>query len=308
MMPDSEPGRRAPAADGGNAPGHRIIVGVDGSEHARDAASWAGAEAVRRHASLTIAHGLGLTSTYVPRLPEAMAEERRQDAQAMLDEELTLLSSIYPGLGVGTASSDDPPAPFLKGLSGEAELLVIGTRGHGGFAGMLVGSVSRKLAAHAHCPLIVVRTRPSLEVRNEVVLGVGPKPSPASVRFAFETAAAHDATLTVVRSWWPGAMRGGFEAPGGGMSVDQYDLFPASALAEVEDTLGLFRMQYPRVQVHIVIPEGNTVPALVETSRDTRLLVVGAHRRRGPFSVGAGYVVDGVIAHCATPVAVVPAV
>lgn len=171
---------------------------------------------------------------------------------------------------------------------------------------MLVGSVSRKLAAHAHCPLIVVSTESPRETRNDIVLGVGLKPSPTAVHFAFTAAATYDGALTVVRSWLPGAMHTDFAAPGGGMSVDQYDLFSAAAFAEVEDAIQPIRLQYPRVQVHIVIAEGNTVPALIDAAREARLLVVGAHRRRGPLSVGAGYVVDGVIAHCPTPVAVIP--
>jgi nucleotide-binding universal stress UspA family protein len=67
------------------------------------------------------------------------------------------------------------------------------------------------------------------------------------------------------------------------------------------------REEFPDVEVKISAHDANTVPALIAAALDGALLVVvGGHRRRGPLSAGAGYVVDNLIAHCPTPVAVVP--
>jgi nucleotide-binding universal stress UspA family protein len=76
--------------------------------------------------------------------------------------------------------------------------------------------------------------------------------------------------------------------------------------AAVDKLLEPFRSSNPKVDVEVTAGRGNTVPILIEAARDTRLLVVGAHRHRAPLVVGAGYVVDGVLAHCPVPVAVVP--
>lgn len=90
------------------------------------------------------------------------------------------------------------------------------------------------------------------------------------------------------------------------MSVDHYDMFRTSALAGAAEAVKALHAEHRAVEVELAAPQGNTVPALVDAADGARLLVVGAHRRRGPLAVGAGYVVDGVLAHSATPVAVVP--
>lgn len=293
-------------AAGGDSPRGFVAVGVDGSENARTAATWAAAEASRLGLSMIVANALYLTfSAHLAVPPEPYDESWREQSRTMIAQERERLGALFPGLSIHTASFEGPADQCLEALSEEAALLVTGTRGHGGFSGMLVGSLSRKLAAHAHCPLVVVRTEPPADPRNEIVLGVGPKPSPASVRYAFEAAEGHGARLTVARAWWPTAVYGGFAAPGG-MSVDHYDMFRTSALAGAAEAVKALHAEHRAVEVELAAPQGNTVPALVDAADGARLLVVGAHRRRGPLAVGAGYVVDGVLAHSATPVAVVP--
>lgn len=77
---------------------------------------------------------------------------------------------------------------------------------------------------------------------------------------------------------------------------------PAHAEAAVKP----FEAEFPKVNVHLEVREGNAVPEPVEAARDAELLVVGAHRRHGPLSIGAGYVVDGVLGRSTAPVAVIP--
>lgn len=283
-----------------------VIVGVDGSEHARNAASWAAGEAVLRGRSLTLANALYLhEGASIPPPPEHLVQQWRQEAHVMVQREAERLKALFPDLQIGMISSDIPPAPFLADLSERGELLVTGTRGHGGFAGMLVGSVSRKLAAHAHCPLIVAGTELSVSPRNEVVLGVGKKPSEDAVRFAFDAASRYGATLTVVRAWWPTAAFSSLTAPGS-MYVEDVEDLRTSVLSEAEAATAAMEPEYPAVEVNTMVNEGNSVSALVDAARGARLLVIGGHRHRGPLSVGPGYVVEGAVAHSVTPVAVVP--
>lgn len=283
-----------------------VVAGLDGSECSELAAAWAATEADRRGLGLLLAYALPLPDpAFVPAAAIASDEHRHSEARELLEREAEALRKRFPGLAIDTLIREESPADFLGALSKAAALLVTGSRGHGGFAGMLVGSVSRKLAAHASCPLVVVRGEPSSDVRDEVVLGIGPKPSPAALRFAFQAAREYGATLSVARAWWVAGVYGGLAVPAG-MYVNQHDTFRASAQAGAEESVRPFIAEFPDVKVRVAAPEGNTVPALVDAARGARLLVVGAHHHRGPLSVGAGYVVEGVIAHGTTPVAVVP--
>jgi nucleotide-binding universal stress UspA family protein len=194
------------------------------------------------------------------------------------------------------------PARALTELSGQAVLVVTGTRGHGGFAGMLVGSVSRKLAAHSRCPLVVVRGDRPTETLDEVVLGIEPEQDAAPIRYAFEAAARYGALLHAVRVWHPHSL---YSSVAGGY-YEELDQIRADEIRTVESLLAPFVAEHPKVKIEISAGRGNTVPVLIEAARGTRLLVVGAHRHRGPLGVGAGYVVDGLTAHSTTPVAAVP--
>ena len=106
---------------------------------------------------------------------------------------------------------DGPPALVLQERSAEAGMLVLGSRGHGGFGGLLAGSTAVSVAAHAHCPVVVVRdgaagARPN----GPVAVGVdGSGPSLVALGFAAERAAQRQMPLRVLHAWTPGARRGG---------------------------------------------------------------------------------------------------
>jgi len=286
-----------------------VVVGVDGSENSAHAAVWAAQEAERRGTTLTVVHALRLPDSAVaPIEPTGYAQRRRIEGTMLLDQAATAARARFMELTLDVELSDLDPAHALTEFSRTAALMVTGTRGHGGFAGMLLGSVSRKLATHGHCPLVVVRrhaTAPSAESADRVVLGVGSEPGPASMRHAFEAARRLGAELTVVRAWWPNAMASGM-AGVGAIYVGDPARDRREVIANAEAAIKSLRDEFPDVTVHIEAVEGNPVTVLIEASRNARLLVVGAHRNRGPLSVGPGYTVDGVLAHCETAVAVVP--
>ena len=285
------------------APGS-VVVGVDGSENAARAARWAAAEAVSRGVALTIAHALHLpTGAALSMEPVKHAEKRREEGGRLLHLVTADLRRDFPGLRIDTELSDYSAAHTLSSMSLESALVVTGTRGHGGFAGMLLGSVSHKLAAHAHSPLVVVRSdRPEEDLVNEVVVGVEPEQSTAAIRYAFAAAQRYGAVLHAVRSWPP---TGTHPGPLGTSFGDFADIRDEERRI-VEHLLSPFRSAFPHIKTEITADGGNPVPVLIEAARDARLLVVGAHRHRGPLSVGAGYTVDGLLAHSPTPVAVVP--
>ena len=278
----------------------RVIAGVDPSDSASRAADWAAREALARGLPLHLIHALGFPTALNVEAADKYFRAGRQGAGHLLSRIGGDLRERYPDLVITTETSDLAAPEALVALSRNAELLVTGTRGHGGFTGLLLGSVSLKVAAHAHCPVVVIRGEHPTGPPGEIVLGVEPYQSAAPIEFAFAAAARRRVRLRAVRAWWPTPSYGEYD----------YDADPAvrerEGAVEVAKLLKQAREQHPGVAVTIEIVCGNTVPTLIEAARGARLLVLGAHRRNSPLSVGVGYVVQGVLAHSATPVAVVP--
>jgi nucleotide-binding universal stress UspA family protein len=141
----------------------RVVVGVDGSETSRHALRWAAEEAEAHHSELHVVHawdvsslGAGVGVTPGRRAGSAPESQREAAQQLMADvvaEELGANppANIRNSLGRGSAAS-----VLLEAAKG-ASLLVVGSRGLGGFAGLLLGSVSTKMANHAPCPVVIVR-------------------------------------------------------------------------------------------------------------------------------------------------------
>lgn len=279
----------------------RIVVGVDGSENAMRAAEWAAREAAARGAPLMLLHAIKTPEVYSLE-PSDRVSRMRGEGGALLNHISERLRAQFPDLHLTTEVSDLTAAQALIGLSGNASLVVSGTRGYGGFAGMMVGSTSRKLAMHAHCPLVVVRDGLSTESLEEVVVGVEPDQDVVPIRYAFAAAARYGAVLHAVRVWHPHAE---YSSVAEGYCED-LAATRADEIEAVNKLLGPVASSHPEVRIEVSAGRGNTVPVLIEAARGTRLLVVGAHRHRGPLAVGAGYVVDGLLAHAVTPVAVVP--
>jgi len=140
-----------------------IIVGVDGSDSSRAALRWAYDEAAHHGSALTVA--VVWQAPLVPMLPPYGSLPPEGYGQQPKENALALLEQLTAGLGgegtavpdVRTSIEEGNPAKTLIERSREADLLVVGYRGQGGFAGMLLGSVSQNLVAHAHCPVVVVR-------------------------------------------------------------------------------------------------------------------------------------------------------
>lgn len=134
----------------------RIVVGVDGSDSSLDAVRWALQQADLTHSELA-----AVTSWDVPsQFAELVAEKIDWDARAaaVLQDVLAPLE-VDGDVQIRRITRQGHPAQVLIDASASADLLVVGSRGHDGFTGMLLGSVSSHVIAHAHCPVVVVRHR-----------------------------------------------------------------------------------------------------------------------------------------------------
>jgi nucleotide-binding universal stress UspA family protein len=142
---------------------NHIVVGVDGSDTSRNALAWAYDEAGHHGASLVVVTtwhppAMPMTPPYGNLPPEGYGDQPRQEALDLLERFTSELVPKDPVVDVRTSVEEGKnPAKVLIERSKEADLLVVGSRGHGGFAGMLLGSVSQHLVAHAECPVVVVR-------------------------------------------------------------------------------------------------------------------------------------------------------
>ena len=139
-----------------------IVVGVDGSEEAKAALGFALAEAKLRQAKLRVVHawlfgGAGFEGFFPA--PVSELSDLRRAAERALDATLREVAADASGVDVERHVVEGVPAAVLVEESRDAELLVVGSRGRGGFAALLLGSVSQQCAHHASCPLVIVHGR-----------------------------------------------------------------------------------------------------------------------------------------------------
>src|SRR6478735_1429717 len=191
-----------------------ILVGVDGSTPSLHALDWAAAEAARRGWSLHLVCSYALPSFTAASLDGGYAalddSAIQEGAQAVLAEAAARIS--HHGVRVTTKVHTGDAAGVLVELSHDARLVVVGTRGRGGFADRLLGTVSSALPAHAHCPTVVVPLRdekghvlpddaevPPVRPVRRIVVGLdGSEQAERALRYAIAEADAWDADLTAV--------------------------------------------------------------------------------------------------------------
>ncbi len=139
-----------------------IVVGVDGSEGARAALASAVSEAKQRGARLRVVCAWGVppevfSGGFVPGIDESTLDGFRTNAEAIVQEALAGTERIAPGLQSEGEAVDGQAAEVLLREAKDASLIVVGNRGRGGFASLLLGSVSQQVVHHARCPVLVVR-------------------------------------------------------------------------------------------------------------------------------------------------------
>jgi nucleotide-binding universal stress UspA family protein len=280
-----------------------ILVGYDGSHGGRDAARWALGEATRSGRPVHLLYAFQWMATVAPIMappvwPEAQA---RTDVEAVLRSAADDARESYPDVVVTTEVMDGPPTVGLRERSAQASLLVLGSRGHGGFAELLVGSTAIAVAAHAHCPVVVVRGVPAgPETSPEsVVVGVdGSEGATLALEFAIDQAVQRQVPLRVVRVWTP--------PPPAFWPVDFDETAVSDAEhASVDDLLTEWRQKHPELRASIEIVVGDPARALIDASRDAQLVVVGSRGRGGFRGLLLGSVSQHLIHHSRCPVVVV---
>jgi len=140
-----------------NGQTERVVVGVDGSPSSLAALEWAADYAARAGGTLEMVSAWDWPHSYGWAVPLPEGYDPSVDAQGLLDRSQALVRERHPDLEASGVVAQGHPALVLVKASEHADLLVVGSRGHGEFAGMLLGSVSEHCVTNAHCPVLVYR-------------------------------------------------------------------------------------------------------------------------------------------------------
>ena len=135
----------------------KVVVGVDGSAGSRSALRWAAREAAVHGAPLVAVEAWEFSPLIFAADVPVQVDELRATVEHHLHEVVVEELGEDPGIAVEERVVEDAPVPALVGLVAPHDLAVIGSRGHGGFRGLLLGSVSQQVAQHAPCPVVIVR-------------------------------------------------------------------------------------------------------------------------------------------------------
>jgi nucleotide-binding universal stress UspA family protein len=277
--------------------GAEILVGYDGSDESRYALRWAVREARLRGTPLTTCHVWQWPFALTPSGP-AVLETFRLMSEHTAESAAIAARGMAPELTVRGRAVRGSVAEILLGLSGHADMLVVGHRGNEGFDGLLLGSVAARMAAHAYCPLVVVRET-SMTDRGPVVVGVDASAaSGVPLAFGFEEAALHRVDVHIVCSA-NDRMTGAGAAP-----VPDLEESRREAAARFERTVAPWCEKYPHVPVRTSFVTAPPREALLSAAATASLLVVG---RRGHGDVRGllGSVSQYVTHYSPCPVAVV---
>ncbi|MCF2528918.1 universal stress protein [Yinghuangia soli] len=297
------------------APTGHVICGVDGSDFAQHAVDWAADEAVLRGTTLELVHAWE-PKAFAPDdwhgvLHDAGVEALHRHAEQARRRHVDLI--------VTTDVVHADAADVLEAVSARAGLLVVGRRGLGGFTGMLLGSVSRKLAGRTHCPLLVVPadergTPPGADVTDgtvapcgPVVVGVSGATCAPAVAGAFHEAALRHVPVHAFHAWsFPPPPAFGLHAvppPPGRAAFAAAQRDAETMLAEVTTP---FRAAFPDVEVAESVINRPPVGALVDLSESAGLTVVALHPRPRDCGRTIGRVAYAALHHAHSAVLLVP--
>jgi len=283
-----------------------VVAGVDGSECGLQAVRWAAAEAARRHLPLRLVAAHAWPAGGLVGDPGLGVDPRavlRDLALRHLDVAAGEAAQVADDVEVERVEVTGFPEAVLGSESRRAELVVVGDRGLGGFTGLLVGSVAVALAAHAECPVVVVRgMEPDLAapLPERIVVGVDGSPaSEAALAFAFDAADLRRVPLAAVHAWWDLVVD-----PTMGPLVD-WDAVDADEHEVLAERLAGWAESYPDVPVRRLVVRDRPARALVEESGRAQLVVVGSRGRGGLRGMLLGSVSQALLHHAHCPVAVV---
>jgi nucleotide-binding universal stress UspA family protein len=288
--------------------GAPIVVGVDGSPASLHAVRWATREAAERSRPLTLVHAhawLGDDVWLGPGWGLSPEEEARAHEIAFLVPAAEAARETDATVDVSAEMADGSAADVLLSRSRGAAMIVVGRRGHGGFAGLLLGSTAGQVVTYASCPVAVIPEHEPDPAPDSpgVVLGVdGSRGCQAAIGFAFEAADLRRLPLTAVRAWTT--------VNDDPALVQSFVPLDEDLLAEqrrvVREALAGWAEKYPDVEVRTVVRHGTPARAVLGVGGDAAMIVVGSRGSGGFIRLLLGSVAETVARHATCLVVVVP--
>lgn len=283
-----------------------ILIAVDGSAESRAAVRWAAREAPMHHEALTLMHVMQPVVVSWPIGPEQAAiakwqEDNARDVmlQARNDLAAATMDEVQP-FEVRTEVVHSDVVHALVDASSDARMIVMGSRGRGALDRILLGSVSRGVLHHAHCPVAIIHVDEASPIDSSapVVLGIDGSPaSEAATAFAFEEASLRGAPLIALHAWSDVAV-----FPILGMDWRTYQDQGEELLGE---RLAGWQDQYPDVRVTRRLVCDKPAHWLLDESQHAQLVVLGSHGRGGFGGMLLGSVSSAVAQSARVPVIVV---
>jgi nucleotide-binding universal stress UspA family protein len=280
-----------------------VLAATDGSPISLAAVHWAAEEAMRRGTSLRLVH-------VWPQPVGVYLEQLQAEGAALLARVQEEVAGRYPDLETDTVLLGAAAVDGLVEAAADGQLLVLGTRGLGGFKGLLVGSVSLAVAGRSPIPVVVLRPGQEgaeagdVDRAGDVVVGVGPGETADEVlQFAFSRAEQRGSRVVGVHGWNLPAM---WATPGTVAPPIDSAVLESAAREHLEKTLRPWQDKYPQVQVVVRVDGAGPAKALVDASNGAELLVIGRRMRKHTAGGHLGLTAHAALHHADAPVAVVP--
>jgi nucleotide-binding universal stress UspA family protein len=284
-----------------------IIVGVDGSASSEHAVLWASEEAHLQHRGLTLVHAqhnisanelASLAAAGIP--PGRINEQLRLETDKIVERSHSLAAGRCPEVPIETVVGIKDPRRILLDLGSTASMTVVGTRGHAGLAGLLLGSVSGALVRHAETPVVVVRPRPT--PGQGVLIGAdASEESRELVERAFREASLRQLPLTVVHCVWDGLM-----SQARWTTVSESDPEAEDARLQIAESVAGMGEKFPEVDVSVKVTRGAIDACLVDLSAQYDLLAIGRPVLPLLLRLTLSSLTTPVAEHAHCPVLVVP--
>jgi nucleotide-binding universal stress UspA family protein len=283
----------------------KIVVGVDGSPPSLEALHWAAREAQLHHVELDVvlAYHWRVPGARLAASPE-LTEQVKDFASAVVDAAVAEARTTAPHAHVHGRAVLGEPAPVLLAAADEAGMIVVGSRGAGGFASLLAGSVSTRVATQAPCPVVIVRGRTDNDT-CPVVVGVdGSASADVATGIAFEEASRRASALVAVQAFT-------VPLPPWTMGLPPVVCDPAEIAADLRSCLigqlAKWRDKYPDVPVEYVISRSSAAAALMDQSLRAALVAVGTRGHGATRGLLLGSVGLQLVHHAACPVLIAQA-
>jgi nucleotide-binding universal stress UspA family protein len=289
----------------------RIVVGVDGSSASRDAVRWAAATAAGHNLELHVVHALQLAELYYGGGMAGTGDlfnVVRQDADRVVQDAVAVARSVREDLTITTDCPVESPGSLLIDLSRDARMVVVGHTGRGGFVGMLVGATASVVAAHAYCPVAVIRGREGTGVVPDVgpvVVGIDGSPiGEQAIETAFAEASCRAVPLIAVHVWSDVTYD---DTHGTARLIKEWKSLEEGEERVLAERLAGWQEKYPAVLVRRELVRDRPRHALLDWSATAQLVVVGSRGRGGIRGMLLGSTSQSLVQHAQCPVLVVRA-